>query len=196
MAHMVPSSYFASTLSSEVVRAREHSHAARDSIMSSPPRSHSSSPGLNDYAGEVVPGSGRCLKCNAQGHWVKDCPLATYFHCRKKGHIMDDCPNKVNIQCYGCSGFGHLRKECPKNEDDVSGIAAQEELRKTRQTLQDTQEQLRRARQEIDLLREDLEEANNKYERWRAFTQSTTADTCAAPKLQCLHKGNLLIERS
>jgi len=59
---MVPSSYFASTLDSEVIRAREHSHAAHDNIMSSPPRSRSSTPGLNDYADEVIPGSDGCLK--------------------------------------------------------------------------------------------------------------------------------------
>ena len=31
---------------------------------------------------------------------------------------MDDSPDKANIQCYGSSGFGHLRKECPKMEDN------------------------------------------------------------------------------
>jgi len=194
MAHMVPSSHFASTLASEVIRAREHSHAVHDNIMSSPPRSRSSTPGLNDYANEVIPGGDRCLKCNAQGHWVQDCPLATCFHCREKGHIMDDCPDKANIKCYGCSGFGHLRKECPKIEDNASSIAIQEELRETRQMLQDTQEQLRRAQQEISLLSEDLREANDKHERWRKFAQSNTVDPYQALKMLGQHKSNLLTD--
>ncbi|KAI4647069.1 uncharacterized protein J4E78_009041 [Alternaria triticimaculans] len=156
--------------------------------MSSPPRSRSSTPGLNDYANEVIPGGDRCLKCNAQGHWVQDCPLATCFHCREKGHIMDDCPDKANIKCYGCSGFGHLRKECPKIEDNASSIAVQEELRETRRKLQDTQEQLRRAQQKVSLLSEDLREANDKHERWRKSAQSNTMDPYEALRMLGLHK--------
>jgi len=90
MAYMVPSSYFASTAASEVIRAREHSHAIHDNIMSSPPRSRSSTPGLNDYAGKVVPGSDRCLKCNAQGyqaHLFCTAILGNNYSCKLSWHL-------------------------------------------------------------------------------------------------------------
>jgi len=107
---------------------------------------------------------------------------------------MDDCPDKANIQCYGCNGFGHLRKECPKDEYHASSITVQEELREARRILQDTQEQLRRAQQEISLLGEDLREANNKHERWRKFAQGNTLDPYEALKMQGLHKSNSLTD--
>ena len=90
-----------------------------------------------------------------------------------------------------CSGFGHLRKECPKIEDNASSIAVQEELRETRRKLQDTQEQLRRAQQEVSLLSEDLREANDKHERWRKSAQSNTMDPYEALRMLGLHKSNL-----
>jgi len=104
---------------------------------------------------------------------------------------MDDCPDKAKIQCYGCSEFGHLRKECTKKGDDTRGTAMQEELLETRQTLQDTQQQLQRALYEIGQLREDLRVAKTQHEGWRAFTASINTDPYTILKMQGLHKSNL-----
>ncbi|KAF2027579.1 hypothetical protein EK21DRAFT_91372 [Setomelanomma holmii] len=77
---MIRSSVFQSRLESRTPGPTVIDQHAYDAIMSSPPDSRASSP-----AREYFAGNGVCMHCNKQGHWVKDCPAVSCYHCNRVG---------------------------------------------------------------------------------------------------------------
>lgn len=87
--------------------------------------------------------SGRCFKCDQEGHWAAACPNAklpstnthtsmdgpTCFGCGKPGHFMNSCPGAPSRgdsgtsstktgsrdKCFSCGRLGHWTADCPEN---------------------------------------------------------------------------------
>ncbi|KAI6169344.1 DNA topoisomerase III [Pisolithus thermaeus] len=88
--------------------------------------------------------SGRCFRCDQEGHWAAACPTVklpstnthvsadshTCFGCGKPGHFMSSCPGVplrahsgttsstktgARDECFSCGRLGHWTADCPEN---------------------------------------------------------------------------------
>lgn len=89
--------------------------------------------------------TGRCFKCNQEGHIARQCTSreksVTCYNCHEPGHVAPQCPNRqrgTDVTCFNCLQKGHISRNCPeprkiKRENTVFECSTNDLVKRSKQ---------------------------------------------------------------